>query len=322
MDRGYNLNVDLERGARIALEDCMGVKEGEKVLVVTDTVKRRIGEALFKVASELRTEAMILVMLPRTRHGEEPPEAVAEAMKHADAVVCPTQFSLTHTQARKRACEAGARIATMPGITEEMFSSGGLTANYNEVALLTKKIAERLGKARTAVLVKDGSRLLLDLEGRKAIASTGLIRRPGEAGNLPSGEAYIAPVEEKSQGEIIIDGSMAGVGRLRSPLRVKVRDGYATAIAGEQADQLVKALGPTREARNIAELGIGTNKKARLIGNVLEDEKVYGTVHIAFGDNSTFGGNVKAGIHLDGVITKPTLYLDEALVMDRGDFKF
>jgi len=316
------LNVDLERGARIALGDCMGVKEGEKVLVVTDTVKRRIGEALFKVASELRTEAMILVMLPRTRHGEEPPEAVAEAMKHADAVVCPTQFSLTHTQARKRACEAGARIATMPGITEEMFSSGGLTANYNEVALLTKKIAERLMKAKTAVLVKDGSRLLLDLEGRRAIASTGLIRRPGEAGNLPSGEAYIAPVEGESQGETIIDGSMAGVGRLRSPLRVTVRDGFATAIAGEQADQLVKALGPTREARNIAELGIGTNKKARLIGNVLEDEKVYGTVHIAFGDNSTFGGKVKAGIHLDGVITRPTLYLDEELVMEKGEFKF
>lgn len=315
------MELEIERGARIVLKECMGIKEKEKVLIVTDTVKKRIGEALFKVSAELQTETMLLIMLARTHDGEEPPELVAEAMKHADAVICPTQFSLTHTQARKRACEEGSRIATMPGITEEMFSSGGLTADYTEVALFTEKVAERLTNAKSALIIKDDTELYLDLEGRKAICSTGLILKPGDFGNLPSGEAYIAPVEGKSMGDIIIDGSMAGVGYLKSILRIKFKDGYATEITGEQADQLIKALGANKETRNLAELGIGTNKSARLIGNVLEDEKVYGTVHIALGDNSTFGGKVKAGLHLDGVITKPTLYLDEDLILHNGEFK-
>lgn len=313
--------MSLAMGAHIALADCMAVKKGETVLIVTDTEKKQIGEALFKAALELEAEAMILTMLPRHHHGEEPPEIVAEAMKHANAVVCPTQFSLTHTQARKKACEAGARIATMPGITEQMFSSGGLTADYNEVERLTLKLVDRMAKAKTAKIIKDGSHLSLSLEGRAPIASTGLISKPGESGNLPSGEAYIAPVEGKSQGKLVIDGSMAGVGCLRSPLKIKVQDGYATEISGEQAVQLIEALGPTKEARNVAELGVGTNRGAKLIGIVLEDEKVYGTVHVAFGENSTFGGRTHAGIHLDGIILKPTFYLDDELIIDRGEFK-
>ena len=147
-----------------------------------------------------------------------------------------------------------------------------------------------MAKAKTATIIKDGSQLSLRLEGRTPIASTGLIRKSGESGNLPSGEAYIAPVEGESRGNLVIDGSMAGVGRLKSPLKIKVEDGYATEISGRQAAQLAEALGPTKEARNIAELGVGTNRGAKLIGIVLEDEKVYGTVHVAFGENSTFGG--------------------------------
>lgn len=317
----YCLNIGLELGARVALKDCMNVKKGETILIVTDTEKVHIGETLFKVATDLQTEAIMLIMLPRARHGEEPPQLVAEAMKSANAVVCPTLFSLTHTQARKRACEVGSRVATMPGITEDMFSSGGLTADYEEVTQWTRKVASRLDRAKTAAIVKDNSRLLLDLEGREVIASTGLIRNPGEFGNLPDGEAFVAPVEGKSRGEIIIDGTMAGIGRLKSQLKITVRDGYIIEIVGDQADRLVKALGSAREARNIAELGVGTNRSARLIGNVLEDEKVYGTVHIAFGDNFTFGGKVRAGIHLDGVITKPTLYLDDELIIEEGEFK-
>lgn len=315
------MDSGLERGARIVLKDCMSVKEKETVLIITDTIKRRIGEALFTVSVKLKTEAALVIILPRMWHGEEPPRFVAEAMKYADVVVCPTRFSMTHTSARKRACETGTRIATMPGITEEMFSKGGITANYEELENFTKYIAKRLTKAKIATLIKDTSRLTLDLKGRKAIASTGLIRRPGEGGNLPSGEAYIAPIEGKSHGTITIDGSMAGIGRLKSSIRIVVKDGYVSDIRGKLADTLKKILGPSKEARNIAELGIGTNNKARLTGNILEDEKVYGTVHIAFGNNSTFGGMIKTDIHIDGVIKKPTLYLDGELIIKEGEFR-
>jgi len=300
------------------LERCLAVRPGEAVLIVTDTEKERIGRALFSRAVELGSEAAILTMLPRSKHGEEPPGPVAGAMKRADVVICPTKYSLTHTRARKEACEAGARIATMPGVTEHMLSEGAITADYGELATIAAKVADLLTKAETAKVENRGGRLTMSLEGRKASADSGLIHKPGEFGNLPAGEAYIAPVEGTANGELIVDGSVAGIGILRSPLRIKVEDGIAVEISGDSARALERILGEGREARNIAELGVGTNKKARLIGIALEDEKVYGTIHIALGDNSTFGGTVRAGVHIDCILLRPTLYLDDEKVLEGG----
>ena len=82
---------------------------------------------------------------------------------------------------------------------------------------------------------------------------------------------------------------------------------------------LRKMIAPYREAgRNIAELGIGTNEKAIVTGVVLEDEKAMGTVHVALGDNASMGGTVHAPIHLDGVVLKPTLMVDETVILEAG----
>jgi leucyl aminopeptidase (aminopeptidase T) len=296
----------------------MAAKAGESILVVTDTVKRDIGEVLFRKALEMELRAVLMVMEPTGVSGAEPSDAVAEAMKRCDIVLCPTEHSLTHTRARKAACDGGARIATMPGITTEMFTAGAILADYGEVADLSDRVTELLDQAEEARIEKQGALLTLSLKDRSGISSRGLFHKPGEAGNLPTGEAYIAPVEGSAEGELIIDGSFVGVGALSAPLKVTVERGQAVAFHGPDAGRVEELLGSNREARNLGELGIGTNPKARLIGNVLEDEKVYGTVHIAFGSNATFGGRVQAGIHVDGVMLKPTLYLDDRLVVDNG----
>lgn len=114
--------------------ECFGVKRGESVLIIVDTITPlSIGKSLFEAAKNHGCEVMLVTMLPRAHHGEEPPAAIAEAMKNADVVIAPTTLSLTHTQARINACKAGARMASMPGITEEMMTSGGMTANYDKV---------------------------------------------------------------------------------------------------------------------------------------------------------------------------------------------
>ena len=99
-----------------------------------------------------------------------------------------------------------------------------------------------------------------------------------------------------------------------------VEDGYVTDISGGSEAKELSALlaGKGKEARNIAELGIGTNEKALLSVSVLEDEKVLGTVHVAIGDNSTFGGSVKAPLHLDGIMKSPTLIVDSQIVIKDG----
>lgn len=306
-------------GARTAIYTCMGVKRGEVVLILTDTEKEVIGEALYEVAKEAKGEAIIVRMLPRTRHGEEPPRMIAEMMKHADVIVAPTQYSVTHTQARKRANRAGARIATMPGIIPKMMSSGGMTADFKEVEKGIKRLARILEGSKTIRIITEiGTDLEVSIEGRKWFKDTGICHKKGEFMNLPAGEVFIAPKEGTANGKLIIDGAFWEI--LDNPVAIDVKDGYAKRIVGtkEIAKQISKR---GKEGRNIGEVGIGMNPKAKIIGNVLEDEKVMGTVHVALGDNSTFGGRCRAGIHVDGIIKKPTLLIDDLPIMEDGKLK-
>ena len=312
--------MDLVKIGMGVLTSCMNVKEGENVLVITDDRKFSIGDALYQAAKALGADAMLVTMTPREVSGQEPPASIAAAMKAADVVLCPMSTSITHTRAKIEAAKAGARIATMPNITEDMFCQGAMTANYGTVLELTHRVTELLTQAGTARIEKDGHVLTLDLRGRPGIPSPGVYREKGQAGNLPSGEAYIAPLENGSNGTMVIDGSMVGIGLLNSPLVVQVEDGKLVSIQGEDAEKVSILLKNPQNA-TLCELGIGTNYAARLIGVILEDEKAYHTVHIAFGTNVGFGGTNQADCHIDGIIRNPTLYLDDVLVLKDGDFQ-
>jgi leucyl aminopeptidase (aminopeptidase T) len=308
-------------GYNIVLQDCMGIKPHETVLVLTDDDKMEIGLNLYREAKKISKEAVFLMMNPRSVSGEEPPEEVAATMKKFDVIICPTSKSLTHTNAKMEAVKAGARLASMPGITEEMFYEGAVTANYKEVEELTLSLTELLTKASKARIEKDGYSLHMNLGERKAVPSTGIYRNPGEAGNLPSGESYIAPIENSSNGKVLVDGSMVGIGLLETPILFTIVDGKIVNIEGNYSGKLDVLLENPFNS-TLGELGIGTNKAARLTGVILEDEKIYGTVHVAFGTNTSFGGSNKANCHMDGVILKPTLYLDDKLVIKEGKVLF
>jgi aminopeptidase len=298
----------------------MGLKDGEKVAVITDEPCRKIGQALFETARGLGNETLLIEMIPRKLNGEEPPAAVAELMKQMDVVLCPTSKSLTHTNARRAAKELGVRIATLPGITEDVFIRC-MNADYNRIAELTNRLCAILDETSVVrVTSPAGTDITMPKQGRKAIASHGLFRGRGEGGNLPTGEAYLAPLEGLSQGIVVADGSFAGIGKLAEPIRIEVRDGNAAAISGgEQAGQLEKILEANAPlSRNLAEFGIGTNESAVVSGIILEDEKILGTIHIAFGDNVSMGGKVNVRSHLDGIVTSPSVWFDDRQIMSAG----
>lgn len=309
----------LVKTAEGVLSSCLAVKKGEEVLIVTDNTRKEIGEAIYEAAGNLGCERLLMVMNERELSGQEPPKAVAAAMKSADVVIAPTAQSLTHTNARIEAAKAGTRVATMPGITEEMFSQGAMTADYSKVEKLTAVVTEMLSKASVARIEKDGHTLTISIKGRDGVPSPGVYREPGKCGNLPSGEAYIAPLEDGSEGEMIVDGSMVGIGKLDSPLHMVISGGQLRSVTGEKSENLDVLL-KNETNGTLCELGIGTNEAAVLNGIILEDEKVYGTVHIAFGTNTSFGGVNKAECHMDGIILRPTLYLDEVKVIEDGVF--
>lgn len=309
----------LVKTAEGVLSSCLAVKKGEEVLIVTDDTRKEIGEALYEAAGNLGCERLLMVMNERELSGQEPPKAVAAAMKSADVVIAPTAQSLTHTNARIEAARAGTRVATMPGITEEMFSQGAMTADYSKVEELTAVVTEMLSKASVARIEKDGHVLTINIRGRDGVPSPGVYREPGKCGNLPSGEAYIAPLEDGSEGKMIVDGSMVGIGKLDSPLHMVISGGKLRSVTGEKSENLDVLL-KNETNGTLCELGIGTNEAAVLNGIILEDEKVYGTVHIAFGTNTSFGGVNKAECHMDGIILRPTLYLDDVKVIEDGVF--
>ncbi|XOQ44177.1 MAG: 2,5-dihydroxypyridine 5,6-dioxygenase [Clostridium sp.] len=313
---------DLSRGCEIILKQCMGTKPGERVLILTDDNKFKIGRALYQEAKREGADAVLMVMPVMQISGQEPPPAVAAAMLAADVIICPTEESITHTNARIAAVKNGARVATMPGITEEMFSKGPIQADYEQVERLTEHYVSMLSEAKTCRIVTCGHELVLDLKGRNGIPSTGVYRQGGQSGNLPSGEAYIAPVEDGANGEILIDGSIVGVGRLKSPVILTIQNGKLTQISGPQAAAVERAIPNNTLSRTIGELGIGTNPMAAITGVILEDEKIFGSVHIAFGTNVSFGGTVKAESHIDCVTLKPSVYLDDVLVAQNGKLLF
>ncbi|WDF51304.1 aminopeptidase [Paenibacillus sp. KACC 21273] len=300
------------------LIDCLGLKAGESLVVVADDSRKYLAESLYEAGKRLGAESMLMVMQERSKSGEEPPASIATAMMNASVAICVTRYSLTHTAARKQAAAAGTRVATMPGITEDMFTHGAITAEYSKVKELTEHVTALLTKASTVRIEKEGYSLSFSIEEREGVPSTGLYLNPGESGNLPSGEAYIAPMEGTAQGQIVIDGSIAGIGALDSPLLLNISEGRLVAAEGDTGPELLLMLGDG-DGRLLGEFGIGTNDKARITGIVLEDEKVYGTIHVAFGSNNTFGGTVAAGVHIDAVVQKPDVYLDDVLIMRAGE---
>ena len=311
----------MDKASVTAIKDCMKVKKNEKILVITDELKREIGYSIYENAKRLGYKSLLLEMPSAKINGEEPPADVAEMMKKFDVVFVPTAKSVTHTDARRAASKKGARVATFPGITKEIMIRG-MNADYNAISKRSIKLKHILEKGNNVkITAPAGTEIEFDITGRTAIASKGLYHKKGDSGNLPTGETYLAPVEGTTNGVFVVDGSFAGLGLIGNVnIKVECKKGFATNITGGKAakklNEMLDEVG--KRARNIAEFGIGTNDSAKLSGILLEDEKVMGTVHLALGNNVTMGGTFNVPIHVDGVIKKPTVYLDGKLLMKSG----
>jgi leucyl aminopeptidase (aminopeptidase T) len=310
---------DLEQAVRTVVRECLGVRGGEDVLVVCNAATESLGDRLRDEAEEAGADAVLAMIAERDSHAAEPPRPVAAGMRTCDVVLAPTVQSLSHTSARKVASEAGVRIGTLPGVTEEMLARV-MSADMEELRRKGHALADLLSDASEAhITCPQGSDLRLGLEGRKGISDAGELTEPGAFGNLPCGEAFIAPVESTGEGALVVTGSIAGIGMVSWPVTLEVSGGHlvnATGAEGAQLTELLTAHG--EDGTNVAELGIGTNEKATLTGEVLEDEKLLGTAHVAFGASAAIGGTVQVPVHLDCVVLEPDVAIDGEPVVRGG----
>lgn len=303
----------VEAAARTAIEQCLAIEAGETCLVVTDDKRAPLGEAIYRAALEATEDATIVRYPPGPQHGAEPPAPVAAALSAADAFLAPTTKSITHTRARSDATKAGARGATLPGITEEVFTVG-LDADYEAIAAECAAMLERVdGADEIRVTSPQGTDITFELGDRPWNDDTGIVRGPGDFSNLPAGEVFISP--ESADGTYVVDGTIRPHGRLEdgNTVTFEVEGGFVTDVSDEaiRSDLETAAESAGQNAYNLAELGIGTNiGVTELLGSVLLDEKAAGTVHIAVGDDAGIGGDVDAPIHMDGILREPTVFAD------------
>lgn len=287
----------------------LGIKSKEQVLIITDKacegIAKDIGLAVRNITKKL------VICLIEKLDTDEPPMLVAHAMQDADVVIAALSWSLTHTRAVKNACKFGTRIATLPGIDEELYNGAAIRVNPKLYSLLTKRLARILTKGKQVQITnKKGTKLWFSIKAREGVADFGIIKK-GDYGNLPGGEAFIAPIEDSANG-VIVDWK---------DNKFFIQKGKITKIKGESARSLMGLIAKYKNADVIAEFGIGTNPKARIRGNILEDEKVLGTCHIAFGNNLDFGGVNECGVHYDRIIEKPTIAIDGNIIMKEGRFR-
>ena len=308
--------ADLDHAVDTIVADCLGVAAGEDVVVVVDSETRPLGDALRRRAAEARADAVLALMDERADNGTEPPPPVAAALAAADVFIAPTSKSLSHTRARKAASDAGARGATMPGVTIDMLARV-MAVDLRALRARSTAVARALSDAEEAhVTCPLGSDLRLELHGRDGISDDGDLSAPGAFGNLPCGEGFIAPAGGEGT---VMASSLAAIGLASKPARLTVRDGRLAEATGPEGEQLLDALRAHGDAGvNLAELGVGTNDRATLTGNVLEDEKILGTVHVAFGASAGIGGAVAVPIHLDVVVLDATLTVGGQPILEAG----
>jgi leucyl aminopeptidase (aminopeptidase T) len=309
---------DLQSAVSTVVRRCLGVHAGEEVVVVVDRATRTIGEALRDEAAAAGTEAVLTIMDERATDGTEPPASVAAAMAACDVFIAPTSRSLSHTNARKRATDGGARGATMPGVTEDMLARV-MSVDLDAMAARSKAVAALLDAGtRAHVTCPRGSDLRLAIDGRAGISDDGKLTERGAFGNLPCGEAFIAPAYGEGT---VVATSLAPLGLSTEPATLTVAEGRIVAADGGLGPQFIELLlAHGRLGTNLAELGVGTNDRAQLTGNVLEDEKILGTVHVAFGASAGIGGTVSVPIHLDVVVLDASLEVDGRPMLAAGRY--
>lgn len=317
--------------SNMVIQTCMDIRRGENVLIVCDPTTAEIGQSLH-IATQERSERVLLIVMPKSRHhGEEPPSPVAALMRQQQVVIAATKYSLTHTRAVRQALKDGARVATMPGMTFKLYTEGGMTANFQDVKRRISNIANFLRRRRIINVKSDsGTDVTFEVNWREwKLDDNGICNRPRMLTNLPAGKVFILPKEGTMNGTIVIDGSWDST-LIEEPVEFIVEDGTVIDVKGgslaatirQSFGEVAKNLkAKDRESVwTVAEFGFGMNPAARLVGNVLEDEKHMGSCYFSIGDNSRLGGSSHAGIHVSGVLAEPTVWLDDSCLTDSGVF--
>jgi leucyl aminopeptidase (aminopeptidase T) len=310
------------------LDQCLGVRPGEQVVLLTDegTDSRVISRLIESIGARDGVPLVAQMPMPYLP-GSEPPGAVAAMMAEASAVIELTSLFIGSSQARRNATERGVRYLAMPGVVLDTFRDGGpLHVDFEQLRDDAERVGRAWGRAgEFRLTTRAGTDLRGSVDGRPGRVLHGMAREPGAYMAPPDIESGTAPVEGTASGVVVIDGDLLfmGQGPLREPVVLHITGGNVTGIEGAERARLTQMLDRCADQRmaNLAEVSMAFNPAGTICEVPMETESARGTAHVALGNSIAYGGEVNAIAHLDCVMRDATLELDGRSVMIEGELQ-
>mgnify|MGYP001198765692 FL=1 len=317
------------KGARHLIVSCGSYKRSENLVVVFDKNTANLSKYFKRAAVELKANFKLIKLPAALMHGEEPPSEFLPDLVNADLLICLRENSMAHSKARILQAKNGGRFLSLPQFNINLLADPCVVVDYRKYFNTVRKLANELSSGTdlyiTSVL---GTNLHIKVDGRSANCCPGFVKDAGDLGSPPDIEANISPLEDGSNGVLVVDGSIPfeGFGMLRDPVKMKINAGKVVDISGNgitprKLEKLFDGHG-SEKTRILAEVGIGLNPFAKLSGVMLTDEGSLGTMHMGFGSNYTVGGLNDVSFHVDFVFKNPSLFIDDKMMIQNGMLMF
>ncbi|WP_411965882.1 aminopeptidase [Haloferax sp. YSMS24] len=304
----------------------LNAEPGDKVVIVSDTaVAESVWAALFAAAHEQGLDPTLALIPPREKHGNDPTAAAREAMLAADLCLMVTSTAITHSEAGAAAQAAGVKCIAMDEMTPDILRSGAAGADYEAMQGIAQALGDIYAEGKVMRITSEhGTDVVGDIEGQTYWPIAGKIVENATQNicAFPDGEVGVAPDEGTTNGTVVWDTTVHGIGLLDEPIRLEVEDGWVTEVSGgRQADEFRETLEAADENAwyCAAEFSVGINPDAEVSGRMRTDKKVEGAVHIATGANKDLGGEIQSELHIDGTIRWPSVWVDDRQIVDHGE---
>lgn len=320
--------MNINEGARIIIQDWLHAQREDVIHLITDETKLKEAKA-FEEACLIHGAVLKTTIIPSNEvQSAEVIEEMKEIMSYADVIIGATNFSFVTSNAVSYATKKGTKFLSLPLSTNNgasLLEADFLRMSTRKVKLMGLPVVYKLNKTkRVHITTKLGTDIWFDVENRKGGIFNGATESQGSCASA-SFEVYIAPNEDKTNGRVILDGSMGYIGLVKENVRIEFENGYIKSIEDNDSGRRLKEFLESFDDRNMycaAELGIGLNKLSKCLGrSYIEDESTYSTFHIGMGRNFALGGKHEAKGHFDIVIHNPTIECDKGIIMKDGELK-
>lgn len=313
-------SLKLKRAINVLIKDYLCLNEDESILIISDSKKQEVGLHILELTRKITKDAFYMEINTAVEL-DELPNIIYEASKAVDTMLVVADIPMFHSNMLKDISNLGIRVAILPPISEDGLNRC-LQVDIDELNNNVQKYEELL-KNTSIIRIesKTGVDISLPIKGREVFSVTGILKKIGETGIIPSTKVFVSPIDAKTNGTLVIDGYIEQIGILKNTVSIQIENGIATKISGDgdDAKSLAKILNKYgEEARNLSEFGLGINSRALVSNDFYETESALNTCFVAFGNNSRLGGNTDIPIRLSCIIEKPTILFDDEVFMSNG----